>query len=134
MKHKHIFSKALSHTFMKSIRQYGKHKPFHLQKDLLLTKNEYNNFQKLKYWDLIRKHFDNGVRIGGYWCFTDAASQFINGSRIPRWVMTFNNCVVEKAPAYEHITLEDTVGYYDIPEQWAERAEPAFENEQMSLL
>jgi hypothetical protein len=112
-------------------RKFGVNEPFHLQKDLNLTKNQYCNAQKLQYWNLIEKHYSDGKRMGGYWHLTKRAGEVLNGSAIPQWVQTFNNKVQEVSE--ERITLEEAVGYYDLPKQWAERQEKIIEIGQLEL-
>ena len=41
MIHKHTFSKGLATILIKAVQQIDPGKPFHLQKDLNLSKNEY---------------------------------------------------------------------------------------------
>lgn len=66
---------------------------FHLQQDLNLTKNEYANFQKLKYWGLVFKGSKSG-----YWRISSHGKGFLaNEIRMPKWVRTFNNRVVEQS-------------------------------------
>lgn len=85
MKHKHSLSLAMVNTLKKSLPI-----PFHLQKDLNLTKNEYNNFQKLKYFKLVSR-----TEKSGYWILTDKGKRFLDGSMsVPKWVQTFNNKLV----------------------------------------
>ena len=119
MKHRHTFSRALAGILLIVANKYGTRKPFHLQKDLDLTPNQYNNFQKLKYWDLVFKHSVQGKRIGGYWFLTTKAQYFIRGLvEIPRYVVTFNNQVTERSE--ERINMGQAYGFYRVPEQWAD--------------
>lgn len=127
MKHKHSFNMPLAFIIRRLAEKYKASEPFHLQKDIELSKNQYNNFQKLRYWDLVDKYFENGHRKGGYWVLTQKVYMLLEGNIIPRWVKTFNNKVVEKSA--EMICLKDVIGYYDIPEKWAKRAEIALGSE-----
>jgi hypothetical protein len=122
MKHKHTFSKALADILMSVARTYRIGTPFHLQKDLRLTKNQYNNFQKLQYWGLVKKHYREGERVGGTWELTQDTEAVLKGYRIPKWVMTFNNRVIEKA--YDLTIFSDVTGSYKLPEDYAKKAEP----------
>jgi len=65
----------------------------HLQKDVQLNKNEYNNFQKLRYFGLIEKDKNHS----GNWKMTEQGLDFISGRLlIPTWVKTFRNKIIEK--------------------------------------
>jgi hypothetical protein len=121
MKHKHPFTKSLAGMVYSTAQKFGPGSKFHLQKDLSLTKNQYNNFQKLRYWELVRKVYVNGVRQGGYWEFTDKVRDLLNGGKVSRMVETFNNKVIGMSE--DKTGLYDAIGYYDLPEVWAERAE-----------
>lgn len=131
MKHKHYFNKSLADILLNVSNKYGSNTPFHLQKGLSLTKNQYNNFQKLQYWGLVEKCFVSGQRQSGYWKLTEDVMGILNGERIPSYVSTFNNKVVEVSA--ETTTLNEAIGYYDIPETWAKRSEVAFET-QLNLI
>lgn len=124
LKHKHVFRKSLANLVEFTIKKTGPVHPFHLQKELNLTKNQYNNFQKLQYWGLVKKSFANGKRIGGFWQFTRSAVDLVNGGSVPAWVKTYNNQPVEYST--ERTRLSDAIGFYDIPEIWALRSEPIF--------
>lgn len=65
----------------------------HLQRDMGLDKNEYNNAQKLRYHGLIAHDQDAGA---GYWLITRLGAQFLNGqvSR-PRSVTVRSNKVID---------------------------------------
>lgn len=131
MEHKHTFSNAIAELFLAVAMSYGEEQPFHLQRDISLTKNQYNNFQKLKYWGVIEKHFEDGARRGGYWHLTEKARDVLNGEPVPKWVKTFNNRVVEKSE--QEIFLTQAVGSYDIPETWAKRSTRRDESNQQEL-
>lgn len=90
MRHKHSMSRSLVHILIKAY-QCEKY-VFHLQNDLNLSKSEYANFQKLKYWGLVKKDDDNL----GYWEITSAGFDFLE-NKIPvfRFVWTYNNKVVD---------------------------------------
>lgn len=123
MQNKQVFSKALGDILLTVACEFPAEKTFHLQHDLVLTKSQYNNFQKLRYWGLIKKSYNaDGSRHGGYWELTSLVKYVVNGKPIPKFKMTFNNKVVSASE--EMIQLENAVGSYEIPEQWAYKAEP----------
>jgi hypothetical protein len=48
--------------------------------DLDLNRNQWDNFQKLRYWDLVEKAFrDDGTRIRGAWRITPKGTDFVEG-------------------------------------------------------
>jgi DNA-directed RNA polymerase subunit M/transcription elongation factor TFIIS len=76
----------------------------HLQSEINLTKNEYNNFQKLRFHALIAK-----TGKTGYWLLTHRGAQFLNGEMaIPERVETFRNRVV--AHSEELVTIQQVYG------------------------
>jgi hypothetical protein len=82
----------------------------HLQTDLLLSKNEYNNFQKLRYHGLIA-HYRNPVTkepVSGYWLLTRRGNQFAKGDiHIPKKVMIFRNKIFERSD--EYVSIEEVM-------------------------
>lgn len=131
LKNKHRFSRSLADLLLLTAQRFTVNESFHLQKNLNLTKNQYCNFGKLQYWGLIAKHYQDGRRLGGYWHLTRRAGEVLNGSAVPRWIQTFNNKVIEISE--DRITLEETIGYYDLPKQWAERQEKVSDFGQLEL-
>jgi len=66
----------------------------HLQRDLELDKNAYNNFQKLRYFGLVAKVKD----MSGYWLITRRGAQFVHGkTRVNKQVRIFDNHIVERS-------------------------------------
>ncbi len=122
MKHSQNFSKALGSILLTLACKFKEEEPFHPQRDIILSKNQYNNLQKLRYFGLIKKVYTNGLRDGGFWCLTGLTKYVLNGKKIPKKKWTFRNEVVGRSN--EEITLYEAVGSYEIPEQWAEKAEP----------
>ena len=66
-------------------------------KELGLTRNQWDNFQKLRYWDLVTKQVDEaGNRVGGTWVITEKGLDFLGGMiRVPRKVVTYRGERVE---------------------------------------
>ena len=123
MQNTQVFSRALGDILMTAACAFPAERPFHLQHDLTLTKSQYTNFNKLRYWGLVKKSYNaDGARLGGYWELTSLVRYVINGKALPKWKRTFNNKVVEVSD--ELTTLDQAVGSYEIPEQWAEKARP----------
>lgn len=135
MKHKHQFSRALAEILLLVAEKYGPGQPFNIQKDLtFLTKNQYTNVQRLKYWGLIEKHFEDHERVKRQWNLTEFARSLIMSEvKIPIWVLVFNDQVEERSE--NHISLYDTIGYFDPPVLWARRMTPKrFSNERQEEL
>lgn len=134
IKHKHVFSKVLADILLICARAHGLGQPFHLQHDLRLTPFQYNNFQKLKYWELVQKHFEGEERRQGMWLLTARVFDVLHGEDLPKHVYTVENVIVERSS--ERITMIEAAGGYDVPRTWAQRSGPAvFPNaEQLNLL
>jgi len=93
MKHRQALTKGLVGILLK-VAKYNRD-TFHLQKDVSLTKNEYTNFQKLKFWGFVQKTPGHS----GSWMITDAGYHFLsNDTPAPYAVFTFNNKVVAQDP------------------------------------
>lgn len=87
MEHRHNFSVAMLEGLE---RLSGFEGPTNI-KILGLTRNQWDNFQKIRYWGLVQKSYDiSGKRIGGAWEITDKGRQFLlNEISIPRVVWTY---------------------------------------------
>ena len=73
-----LYAHTINKPLVSALAQaYKFGKDFNLQKDLSLTKNQYNNFQKLQYFGLISKH-----RGTTQWHVTLLGENFILG-RVP---------------------------------------------------
>jgi len=67
VKYLHVFNNALAVGLW---RLYKSGKPINI-KGLNLTRNQWDNFQKLRYWNLVEKYRDeDGKRLGGVWDIT----------------------------------------------------------------
>jgi hypothetical protein len=87
VEYKHNFNAALANSLYK-IYNFGK--PIAIS-ELSLTRNQWTNFQKLRYWDLVSPLKDkNGKRIGSLWEVTTTGVNFVEGKRsIFKYVWTF---------------------------------------------
>lgn len=66
----------------------------HLQKQADFTKNQYNNFQKLKYFGFV----ENVPSKSGWWMLTQLGIDFISGlTYVPKFVMVFRNRTISKS-------------------------------------
>lgn len=88
---KESLNKGLAQT-LKDFEDYAEGKEVKLQ-NAPLTKNQYNNFQKLQYHGLaINSHT-------GYWKTTEAGHLFINGQPMSKYVIVDNGVTIERSPA-----------------------------------
>lgn len=72
--------------FIKAVKKQDRNS-IHLQKDIELTKNEYNNFQKLRYNGLVAH-----AEATGCWLITRRGAQFLRDEiDLPRGVLIFRN-------------------------------------------
>lgn len=109
------YTHSINVPLVKALRQlvdfYEKQKsPANLQKDLSLTKNQYNNFQKLQYFDLV-------VRTPKGWFPTQYGMNFIAGTVfVPNFVATLGSKVIEKGhPAWKtHKKTQEFINVKDI--------------------
>lgn len=100
-KYWHRLSKGLVITlieFKQAVLQKRENK-IHVPKDVSLTKNQYNNFQKLRYHALVAKaRTASGAHESGFWVLTRRGNQFLNGEiAIPEKVQTFRNKITDKS-------------------------------------
>lgn len=72
----------------------------HLQKDMDLDKNAYNNFQKLRYFGLVAKDKKNR----GYWLITRRGAQFLHGKQeVNLRLKIFRNHIAERSETLVNI-------------------------------
>lgn len=90
----------------------------HPRNDLLLTKSEYNNFQKLRYHGLIAKYKIAGEIIPGYWLITFKGYNFLNeATATASYVEVLNNRVVgysDNFVTYSEVAKEDATAFMEI--------------------
>ncbi len=87
VEYKHSFSKALATGLW---RLYCAGGAVNI-KDLGLTRNQWDNFQKLRYWGLVAQSYrESGTRMNGYWHITEAGTAFIEqGAGVSKSVWTY---------------------------------------------
>lgn len=67
-------------------------------KTLKLTRNQWDNFQKLRYWGLVKQVRQHGVRKRGVWAITKTGKRWLSGQcNMPKTVITFQG----EAVSYE---------------------------------
>jgi len=92
VEYKHGFSAALAHGLF---QLFLAKEPINI-KHLGLTRNQWDNFQKLRYWGLVEKTTnEEGKRVGGFWSITQKGIDFVKGNiGIPKSVWTFRGDTV----------------------------------------
>ena len=87
VEYKHSFSKALAIGLWRLYLAGG---PINIR-DLVLTRNQWDNFQKLRYWGLAAQTYrPDGTRMNGVWHITDTGRAFIEqGTGISKTVWTY---------------------------------------------
>lgn len=104
-----MLSPGLVGCLIKAIEfvNYNNKNEFNLQKDLDLSKTEYNNFQKLRFHGLIAH---SGDKLG-YWLITKRGGAFLrNEVAIPAGVQTFRNTVMGHTE--EMVRITDFKNYF----------------------
>ena len=100
---------TLLNKLHKGINKFNRNS-IHLQDDLYLTKNEYNNFQKLRYNGLVA-HADGT----GCWLMTRRGASFLKGEiHLPKGVLVFRNRIQKYATKRVNIksVLKNDEPYY----------------------
>ena len=88
----------------------------HLSNDLNLSKNQYNNFQKLRYHGLIAHYKDPITKEyeSGYWIVTKRGNQFCkNELFVPKKLLIFRNRIQERSE--EKINFRDVLTEENTP-------------------
>lgn len=92
-------SQGLCRTLVK-FYEASNGRPVHLQKDCSFTKTEFNNFQKLKYFQLVTK-----TETAGVWKLTGIGLEFVkNRLEVFRQVYVFRNEVTSHSEGAVKIT------------------------------
>lgn len=99
-------------------------------KILGLTRNQWDNFQKLRYWDLVKKSYDvEGNRRGGHWECTVKGRDFLAGKiKVPKALWTYRGAFIREEKEMVYV-FEIDQGYKIRDEYAAE----AVASEQLGL-
>jgi len=119
-KHWHSLTPGLIKTLVKfrkevlnkRLAQFNRVNP---ARDMNLSTNEYNNFQKLRYFGLVAKcKTDSGEHESGYWLLTRNGNKFCKGLiQMPKKVQTFRNRLVDKSS--ERVDVKDVLKSETLP-------------------
>ena len=113
--------------FHEAVLRKGKNE-IHLQEDCNFNKNQYNNFQKLRYFGLVAKVDEEGKTRSGKWLLTSRGAQFLAGLiDIPKKVLIFNNHILERSENL--VFIKDIKGGRD----WMIAEEIHFEPVQLAM-
>jgi hypothetical protein len=95
-------------------------------KDLGLTRNQWDNFQKLRYWGLVEKVFERGKRKSGVWKVTGPGEAFLKCKMsVPRSVWSYRGSFVRWGDPTDLCTVVDFFpAFYGRKEEYARRARP----------
>ena len=103
--------------------------------ELSLSRSQWTNFQKLRYWGLVGKAYDKeGLRDRNAWEITRRGWRFLNGTeRVPKLVWTFRGEFVRWEGAL--MAIDDVIeGYWSRSDYAALRKAHSPEAEQLSFL
>lgn len=93
-------------------------------KALGLTRTQWDNFQKLRYFGLVEQVAVSGKRQAGVWKITQLGLAFLAGKVVvPKFAWTFRGDVVRTEGPY--ITITEVKGGFQPRSVWAAEAEPA---------
>lgn len=93
-------------------------------KALGLTRTQWDNFQKLRYFGLVEQVAVSGKRQAGVWKITQLGLDFLAGKVVvPKFAWTFRGDVVRTEGPY--ITITEVKGGFQPRSVWAAQAEPA---------
>lgn len=81
-------------------------RPVHLQKECTLTKNQYNNFQKLRYHGLVESPKT------GYYSITQKGLDFLHGESVPKSVEVEDNHTIDVSK--NKVRISD----FDVTSKW----------------
>ena len=101
-------------------------------KELCLTRNQWDNFQKLRYWDLVFQVEVDGQRKKGVWQITPLGMAFLfRETRVPNHVWTYRGRTVRTAETMVWVT--DVVEWYEKREDYIATMRPVDGSDQMDL-
>lgn len=101
VEYKHILNKGL----VQALFELSKHNSPVPLTDLDITRNQWTNFQKLRYWGLVEKELCNNGAGTGRWFVTTIGREFINnGLGIPTIAWSFRG---------KPVKLEGIVGFFN---------------------
>lgn len=126
--HKQTLSKGLVRSLVKlkqAVIKYNRNS-IHID-EIGLNQNEFNNFQKLRYFGLVAKFVDPETKknVAGYWLLTKRGNLFLKSEcAVSRAVFTFRNKIVDRENV--KYMISEILDNADIP-VWQERLDFPFD-------
>jgi len=119
VEYRHVLNAPLADALTR-LRDHGG--PVNI-KNLDLTREQWTNFQKLRYWGLVRKTCDaKGKRVGGTWEITRKGLDFIKGcTAVPRTMWTYRGEPVRGDDG--EVFIHHLVEGYALREDYADTAQ-----------
>lgn len=119
--YKHTLNAALAEGLRRIARKGGG--PLNI-KQLGLTRNQWDNFQKLRYWGFVAKATrPDGRRIGGAWVLTVEGKRFLDGHvSAPKNVWTHRGQAIRADG--ERVMFREVAGPYKTRPEYAAEAQP----------
>lgn len=120
VEHHHSINTGLANAIV-TIYQKSRSSPVKLS-DLRLTRNQLDNFQKLKYWGLVAPYVtQENNRKRGWWVMTELGRSFVERkAKIPKTVWTFNDTLVRFEG--EEVFIDEIVEGYKYRGDYADEA------------
>jgi hypothetical protein len=101
-------------------------------KELRLTRNQWDNFQKLRYWGLVVQVEVDGLRKKGVWQITNRGQSFLfNEGSIPKQVWTYRGTFKRASDAKVRVT--QVVDWYEKREDYISHSRPLDGGDQYDL-
>lgn len=126
--HKQTLSRGLVQSLIKFKQAVLKHNRNSIHLDEIgLNQNQFNNFQKLRYFGLVAKFVDPETKknVAGYWLLTKRGNLFLkNELAVPCSVYTFRNKIINREPI--KLKVSEIVLSAEIP-VWQERLDFPFD-------
>ncbi len=124
------YRQVLNRPLVESLVKIASHnRPINLS-ILDLTRSAWNNFQKLRYWKLVEKHFEDGKRVGGVWKVTELGRRFVAGeATVSKNAWTYRG----EVRRYEgkEIHIWDVDAKFKTRPQWAKEAKPVLQADKL---
>lgn len=120
--YRHVLNKNLIKALLRLYRKGGG--PLNVNEALGMTHNQAANWQKLRYWDLVRKaERPDGTHKGGYWVLTHLGKLFCeNRAAVAKWAWTFRG----EVQSYDgpELYVSSIVDGYEYRPEYAENRRP----------
>lgn len=121
VKYKHGISLSLTRCLYKL--QLAGGGPLNISDSLDLSKGQYTNFAKLRYWGFIEHANPSGGERGGWWKITRKGQHFLSGKMaVPKFVWVYRGDIVDVSPKL--VTVQDVTGGWQYRPQYVRERRP----------